>query len=206
MPLLSQSIMSTSNAQHPIKLIVGLCNPGSEYETTRHNAGAWLVQELAKQQQQTFTLEKKFKGWISSITLNDQTCWLLLPTTYMNLSGQAVQALARFHKILPQEIVIVHDELDFPPGVIRLKWSGSSGGHNGIKDVIAHLNTPAFYRLRIGIGHPGNRAQVLDYVLHAPGKSEKTQITTAITHALSLLPDLIHGKINHFMQQLHLQT
>lgn len=186
-----------------IKLIVGLCNPGSDYEKTRHNAGAWLVRAFADSLQQTFSSEKKFKGLVSEVSIKEQHCWLLLPTTYMNNSGQAIKALASFYKIDPTEILVVHDELDFPPGIIRLKQGGGSGGHNGLKDTITHLGTPDFYRLRVGIGHPGDRSKVLNYVLSPPNKAEKKLILEAIDHALPLLPDLLAGKVAQVMQELH---
>lgn len=189
--------------QSQIKLIVGLGNPGSDYANTRHNAGAWLVEALAEQQQQKLHLEKKFKANITHFKLLEHECWLLIPTTFMNLSGQAVKAFASFYKIAPQEILVAHDELDFTPGIVRLKQGGGAGGHNGLKDIIAQLPSPDFYRLRIGIGHPGNRDDVADYVLHTPSRHEHKQILDAIARALNLIPELIQGKMQHVMRELH---
>lgn len=186
-----------------IKLIVGLGNPGPEYTNTRHNAGEWLLELFAKQHQQTFHKEKKFKSRITQVNLSGHECWLLIPDTFMNLSGQAVKALASFYKIAPQEILVLHDELDFPPGVVRLKQGGGAGGHNGLRDIIAQLHTPDFYRLRIGIGHPGNRDQVTDYVLHPPAKHEKQLILESINQAVTVLPHIIAGNIQKAMQELH---
>lgn len=183
-----------------IKLIVGLGNPGAEYEKTRHNAGAWLVREIAQAFHQDFTLEKKFK---SQLALIQDNCWLALPLTYMNQSGQAVKAIASFYKILPQQILVVHDELDFEPGIIRLKQGGGSGGHNGLKDIITQLGSADFYRLRIGIGHPGDRSQVHNYVLHQPSKADLLRITDNFSKIFPLLPKLLEGQISQSMQELH---
>jgi PTH1 family peptidyl-tRNA hydrolase len=186
-----------------IKLIVGIGNPGAEYQDTRHNAGVWFVELLANHWQQNFHNEKKFKGRIATVKIGDIESWLVIPTTYMNLSGQAVNAIAKFYKLIPEEILIVHDELDFEPGIIRLKHSGGSGGHNGLKDIIAQLGSANFYRLRIGIGHPGNRDQVLDYVLHKPSANDNELIRQAMEKTLPLIPDLVQGQISKVTQKLH---
>lgn len=184
-------------------LIVGLGNPGAEYAHTRHNAGAWLIARLAEHFQTTLRHESKFKAQVARINSNDQECWLLIPNTFMNLSGQAVHAICQFYKIPTEEILVAHDELDFLPGTIRLKKGGGSGGHNGLKDITEKLSSPDYYRLRIGIGHPGDRHKVLDYVLNAPSKTDKTLIETAFTNFIPLLPDLITGKTEKVMQELH---
>ncbi len=187
----------------PIQLIVGLGNPGQRYANTRHNVGAWLVESLAKQHHAHLKIEPKFKGQAARITLHDHECWILIPNTFMNLSGQAVKALADFYKIPAEAILVAHDELDFPAGVIRLKQGGGAGGHNGLKDTIAQLHTPDFLRLRIGIGHPGDRDLVHDYVLNPPSKHENTLIETAIDNALSIMNDLAEGHLQKAMQTLH---
>ncbi len=187
----------------PIQLIVGLGNPGQRYANTRHNVGAWLVESLAKQHSAHLKLESKFKGQVARISLHDHDCWLLIPNTFMNLSGQAVKALADFYKIPAEAILVAHDELDFPAGVIRLKQGGGAGGHNGLKDILAQLHTPNFVRLRIGIGHPGDRDLVHDYVLNPPSKHETTLIETAIDNALTIMNDLAEGHLQKAMQTLH---
>nr|MDQ2995055.1 aminoacyl-tRNA hydrolase [Pseudomonadota bacterium] len=158
---------------HLIKLIVGLGNPGPQYASTRHNVGAWLVEELARQHHTALRADTKFLGQYCKIRLGDQECLLLVPTTFMNLSGQSVKALAQYYKIAPEEILVAHDELDFPTGQIRFKHDGGHGGHNGLRDIISHLHSKTFHRLRIGIDHPGNRDDVVGYVLKPPRASEQ---------------------------------
>ncbi len=186
-----------------IKLIVGLGNPGANYEKTRHNAGAWLVENLAHQNHIALKPDTKFKGMVGCLNHAGHDCRLLLPSTFMNLSGHSVRALASFYKITPSEILVAHDELDLPTGTARVKRGGGHGGHNGLRDIIAQLNTPDFYRLRIGIGHPGQKDLVVDYVLQKPNKSEKEQIDDAITSALIIIPDIIDGHFERAMQKLH---
>lgn len=185
-----------------IKLIVGLGNPGPEYAATRHNVGAWLVAQLADSKNLSLAPEKKFFGLTAKATQNGVAYWLLNPTTYMNDSGRAVVALANFYKITPAEILVAHDELDFPAGDIRLKQGGGHGGHNGLRDIIECLG-PDFYRLRIGIGHPGHRDQVTPYVLSAPSSSDKKLILQSIDNVLTIIPDLIEGHFQKAMQTLH---
>lgn len=187
-----------------VKLIVGLGNPGKEYANTRHNVGAWLVELLAEQQHVKLLPETKVKGQVAKINFDNQECWLMIPTTFMNNSGQAVQAMANFYKIATDEILIAHDELDFPAGVIRLKQDGGHGGHNGLRDIIAQLQGKNFSRLRIGIGRPPSD-QMIDYVLHAPSKQDKKLILQAIENVLPMIPDLVAGNFQKIMQDLHTQ-
>lgn len=187
----------------PIKLIVGLGNPGSEYAETRHNVGVWLIQEIAHLYKATLRQESKFKGLVDRIHIDGHECWLLVPTTYMNHNGQAVKALSQFYKITPEEILIAHDELDFPAGTLRVKKGGSNGGHNGVGDVIDNLASKDFYRLRIGISHPGTSDQVLDYVLHKPNLADKKLIKNSIADAMPLIPDMVQGNWEKAMQILH---
>jgi PTH1 family peptidyl-tRNA hydrolase len=166
-----------------IKLIVGLGNPGREYEGTRHNAGFWWVDEFAHANQITFKAESKFHGLAARSAVQGREIFLLKPQTFMNVSGRAVGALAQFYKIEPAQILVVHDELDLPPGSAKLKLGGGHGGHNGLKDIIAHLGTRDFWRLRIGIGHPGDRAEVANFVLNAPRREEEELIRQAMQRA-----------------------
>jgi len=168
------------------RLVVGLGNPGAEYTETRHNAGFWFCERLAARLGVNLAREARFHG-LAGLARVDGV-WLLLPQTYMNRSGQAVGALARFHKIVPAEILVVHDELDIPPGQLRIKFGGGLGGHNGLKDITAHLGTQDYWRLRIGIGHPGDRNEVVNYVLKPPRKEESAEIEAAIERALDLWP------------------
>ncbi|WP_028536078.1 aminoacyl-tRNA hydrolase [Paludibacterium yongneupense] len=187
-----------------IRLIVGLGNPGPEYVKTRHNAGFWLLDEFAWQQKANFHTEGKFFGDVARMSRSDGgDLWLLKPSTFMNLSGQAVVALARFYKILPDQILVVHDELDLPPGCARFKQGGGHGGHNGLKDIIARCGGPDFWRLRLGIGHPGDRAEVVNYVLKKPRGEEQTEIDGAIISALAVLPQALAGDMAGAMKQLH---
>lgn len=189
----------------PIQLIVGLGNPGPDYANTRHNAGAWLVEALAKRDGQPFRREAKFLGQCCVVKIESHACRLLLPTTYMNRSGQAVKALASFYQIPAEAILVAHDDLDLPPGVARLKRGGGDGGHNGLRDITAHLGTRDFVRLRLGIGHPGQSREVLDYVLGRPGRDDHQQIEQAITAALVVLPTVVKGDLAKAMNQLHSQ-
>ncbi|EPW4667821.1 aminoacyl-tRNA hydrolase [Escherichia coli] len=167
-----------------IKLIVGLANPGAEYAATRHNAGAWFVDLLAERLRAPLGEEAKFFGYTSRVTLGGEDVRLLVPTTFMNLSGKAVAAMASFFRINPDEILVAHDELDLPPGVAKFKLGGGHGGHNGLKDIISKLgNNPNFHRLRIGIGHPGDKNKVVGFVLGKPPVSEQKLIDEAIDEA-----------------------
>ncbi|MDO8293826.1 MAG: aminoacyl-tRNA hydrolase [Gallionella sp.] len=186
-----------------IRLIVGLGNPGREYETTRHNAGYWWVDELARLQNLSFKSEAKYHGLTARGQLHGHEMLLLKPQTFMNVSGRAVGALAQFYKIAPAEMLVVHDELDLLPGVARLKMGGGHGGHNGLKDIIAHLGSKDFWRLRLGIGHPGDRTDVAGYVLNDPRREERELIDEAIQHALHVAPLIVEGKTEAAMLKLH---
>ncbi len=186
-----------------IRLIVGLGNPGREYEATRHNAGFWWVDEFARALQLTFKAEGKFHGLAARGSVHGRELFLLKPQTFMNVSGRAVAAQAQFYKIVPQHILVVHDELDLPPGSAKLKLGGGHGGHNGLKDIIAHLGTRDFWRLRIGIGHPGERADVSDYVLKSPRKEEAGLIEHAMRRAQDVASLIVEGKLEAAMLKLH---
>jgi PTH1 family peptidyl-tRNA hydrolase len=188
-----------------IRLIVGLGNPGPEYEQTRHNAGFWLVDELAGGHS-VLTRETRFQALAAKIRIAGNEVWLLEPQTFMNRSGQSVGALARFYKIAPEEILVAHDELDLPPGVAKIKKGGSSGGHNGLKDISAALGTQDYWRLRIGIGHPRTlnlQQAVVDFVLHRPRKDEQPLIDESIGKSLKVIDMLCEDKFEAAMMQLH---
>jgi PTH1 family peptidyl-tRNA hydrolase len=186
-----------------IKLIVGLGNPGREYEATRHNAGFWWVEEFARAQGASFRTDAKFHGLVTRTALHGHEVHLLMPQTFMNISGRAVGALAQFYKIEPAQILVVHDELDLPPGSAKLKLGGGHGGHNGLRDIIAHLGTRDFWRLRIGIGHPGERGEVSNYVLNAARKEEQVLIDEAMARAQNVAPLIVEGKLEAAMLKLH---
>ncbi len=187
-----------------IKLIVGLGNPGSEYRGTRHNAGADFVTELARQCGTSLQAESKFFGLTGRVTLSGHDVRLLIPTTFMNRSGQAVAAMAGFFKITPEEILVAHDELDIPPGTARFKRGGGHGGHNGLRDIVPALgNNKDFYRLRMGIGHPGHASRVTGYVLGAPSQVDRTRMDACIDEAIAALPLLLSGDSARAMTRLH---
>lgn len=187
-----------------IELIVGLGNPGQQYAQTRHNAGAELVEQLAAHQHTPLKTESRFHGRYGKCTINGRPVHLLIPSTFMNLSGKAVAALAGFYKIDPAAILVVHDELDLPPGQARLKLGGGHGGHNGLRDIIVRLgNCRDFYRLRVGIGHPGHASQVAAFVLGKAPATERDLTQSAIDEALRHLPLAIDGDWARAMNQLH---
>lgn len=186
-----------------ICLIVGLGNPGPEYAETRHNTGAWFVEALANQHKATLKAEPRFHGVACMIKVVEHECRLFIPTTYMNNSGQAIKTLISFYKISPEAMLIAHDELDFSAGTVKIKQGGGHGGHNGLRDIITHLGTNLFYRLRIGIGHPKHREDVTDYVLHKPSKADDQLIRQAIDTATSVVPDLLAGNIQKAIKALH---
>ncbi len=187
-----------------MKLVVGLGNPGREYEHTRHNAGFWWVDALAQAQGVTLRPEPRFHAALGRLAQRGGECWLMKPATFMNASGRAVQALTHFYKIAAAQVLVVHDELDLAPGVARLKNGGGVAGHNGLKDIAAQLGTD-FWRLRIGIGHPGDRAQVANYVLSPPRKEEGDSIRDALARSLEVWPLLAAGNTEGAMHRLHTQ-
>lgn len=172
----------------PIKLIIGLRNPGLTYAETRHNVGGWFVSKLAEAYQVTFKAEKKFQGELANIQTDSLSCKLFLPLLYMNESGRSIRALVQFYQIKPEEILIAHDDLDLDAGRIKLKTCGGHGGHNGLRDVISYLNSTNFNRVRIGIGHPGHKELVVNYVLSKPNKADKEKILEAIARAINVMP------------------
>ncbi|MBL7251899.1 aminoacyl-tRNA hydrolase [Alloalcanivorax sp. C16-2] len=188
----------------PVRLIVGLGNPGPEYDATRHNTGVWYIDALARAQGIFLSEEKKYFGVTGTFQFEGETVRLLVPTTYMNRSGQATSALANFFKIPVTQMLVAHDELDLPPGVARFKQGGGHGGHNGLRDIIArHGNSRDFHRLRIGIGHPGSADLVTPYVLGKPSPADRDKIERAIDEAVRFTPDLLRGDLNTAMNSLN---
>ncbi len=186
-----------------IKLFVGLGNPGPEYEATRHNAGFWWVDALARELKVSLAMDKGYQGLVARASLHGHAIWLLEPQTYMNLSGRSVAALARFFKIAPQEILVVHDELDIAPGQAKLKLGGSHAGHNGLRDIHAQLGTDQYWRLRLGVGHPGHKAEVVNWVLKKPILDDHIAIEQCIDRSLKALPALMAGDMAKAMLQVH---
>jgi len=186
-----------------IKLFVGLGNPGPEYEDTRHNAGFWWIDALARDWKLHLAPERSYHGLAARTNVGGQTVWLLEPQTFMNLSGKSVAALARFFKIAPEEILVVHDELDVVPGQAKLKFGGSHAGHNGLRDIHAQLGTGDYWRLRIGIGHPGVKSEVVNWVLKKPLREQREAIDDAIVRSLRAVPTLLAGDMTAAMQQIH---
>ena len=186
-----------------LRLIVGLGNPGADYVDTRHNAGFWLIDEIAAQQSLSFRFEKRFNADECKFKAHGHDVFLLKPQTFMNRSGQAVAALARYYKIAPEEILVIHDELDLSPGTNRIKQAGGHGGHNGLRDIVNHLGSKEFFRIRVGIGHPGDSKQVVNYVLHKPSVADLAAIEDANRDTLAVMPQLLEGRIDKAMQALH---
>ncbi len=186
-----------------IRLLVGLGNPGPSYEATRHNAGFWWIDAVARQWRVSLQPEKGFHGLVARANLPQGPVWLLEPMTFMNLSGQAVSALARFYKIAPEEILVAHDELDLQPGELKLKQGGGHAGHNGLRDMHAKLGSSDFWRLRLGIGHPGVRAEVANYVLGSPRPEHREAIERCIDDSLKSLDLLVSGEMGRAIAQLH---
>ncbi|MCZ2406614.1 MAG: aminoacyl-tRNA hydrolase [Burkholderiales bacterium 68-12] len=186
-----------------IKLFVGLGNPGPEYEATRHNAGFWWIDALARELNVHLQPERSYWGLAARATVQGQAVWLLQPQTFMNLSGKAVAALARFFKIAPGEILVVHDELDLPPGQAKLKFGGGHAGHNGLRDIHAQLGSADYWRLRIGIGHPGHKAEVAHWVLKKPPAEQRTLIEDSIAHSLKAWPALLAGDMEKATLLVH---
>jgi len=186
-----------------IKLFVGLGNPGPEYEATRHNAGFWWVDALARDWKLSLVPDRSYHGLVARANIAGQSVWLLEPQTFMNLSGKSVGALARFFKIAPDEILVVHDELDVVPGQAKLKFGGSHAGHNGLRDIHAQLGTGDYWRLRLGIGHPGVKAEVVNWVLKKPLKEQREAIEDAIARTLHAAPALVAGEMEKATMQIH---
>ena len=185
-----------------IQIIAGLGNPGNEYEQTRHNVGFWFIEQLISKYNLSLRSEHKFLGDIAKLELNSQNIWLLKPTTFMNRSGQSISRLAQFYKIKPEQILVVHDELDLSPGVVKLKKSGGHGGHNGLRDSINQIGKD-FYRLRLGIGHPGHKDKVVGFVLGKTPKTEKELIENAIEKALNSIDLVVQGDMQKAMNAIH---
>ena len=186
-----------------IKLFVGLGNPGPEYEATRHNAGAWWIDALASTLKVQMVMDRNYHGFVARTTVNGQTIWLLQPQTFMNLSGKSVAALARFFKILPSEILVAHDEMDIAPGEAKLKLGGSHAGHNGLRDIHAQLGSSDYWRLRLGVGHPGDKSEVVSWVLKKPSADHRIAIEQTIDRALKALPHLLAGEMDKATMLIH---
>ncbi|MDE2423039.1 MAG: aminoacyl-tRNA hydrolase [Betaproteobacteria bacterium] len=186
-----------------VRLIVGLGNPGKEYEPTRHNAGFWFVDRLSEAFHGAWRLESRYQSQLSSIRIEQQDIWLLKPLTYMNESGRAVSLFSQFYRLLPSDILVVHDELDLSAGEVKLKFGGGSAGHNGLKDITRAISTPEYWRLRLGIGHPGERHRVADYVLNRPTQAERVAIDEAMDTAQSIMPEFLIGSKEKAIKQLH---
>ncbi len=186
-----------------IKLFVGLGNPGPDYEATRHNAGFWWIDALARELKVSLVPERSYYGLAGRTSVNGQSVWLLQPQTFMNLSGKSVASLARFFKIQPEEILVVHDELDLPPGQVKLKRGGSHAGHNGLRDIHAQLGSPDYWRLRIGIGHPGEKSEVANWVLKKPAPDQRTLIEDSIAHSLKAHTSMLAGDMDKATLLVH---
>lgn len=186
-----------------IRLIVGLGNPGAEYEDTRHNAGFWWVDALSQAMGINMSPQSSYFGWVGSKGVGSEKIWLLKPATFMNRSGQSVAALAKFFKIPPQAILVVHDELDIAPGEAKLKRGGGHAGHNGLRDIQAQLSTPDYWRLRIGIGHPGEKSEVANWVLKKPAPDQREAIHQAIARSLQAAPELLSGAMDKATARIH---
>jgi PTH1 family peptidyl-tRNA hydrolase len=186
-----------------IKLFVGLGNPGPDYEATRHNAGFWWIDALSQELKAPLSLDKNYHGQVARTTVNGQTVWLLKPLTFMNLSGKSVAALARFFKVLPGEVLVAHDELDIVPGQVKLKFGGSHAGHNGLRDIHAQLGSADYWRLRIGVGHPGVKAEVINWVLKKPSQEHRVAIEDCIVRSLKAVPDLLRGEMEKATMLIH---
>ncbi len=186
-----------------IKLFVGLGKPGPDYEATRHNAGFWWIDALARELKVNLVPERSYYGLAGRTSVNGQSVWLLKPQTFMNLSGKSVASLARFFKIQPEEILVVHDELDLPPGQVKLKRGGSHAGHNGLRDIHAQLGSPNYWRLRIGIGHPGEKSEVANWVLKKPAPDQRTLIEDSIAHSLKAHTAMLAGDMDKATLLVH---
>lgn len=186
-----------------IKLFVGLGNPGPEYEGTRHNAGFWWIDALSRQLKAPLQMDKGYHGLVARTSINGQNVWLLEPQTYMNVSGKSVAALARFFKIAPQEILVAHDEMDIVPGEVKLKLSGGHAGHNGLRDIHAQLGTGDYWRLRLGVGHPGVKSEVVSWVLKKPSPDHRIAIEQSIDRCLKAVPQFLAGEMDKATMLVH---
>ena len=186
-----------------IKLFVGLGNPGPEYQDTRHNAGFWWLDTLARELKVNLSMDKSYHGLVARTSVQGSTVWLLAPQTFMNLSGKSVSALARFFRIAPNEILVAHDELDVVPGQVKLKFGGSHAGHNGLRDIHAQLGSGDYWRLRLGVGHPGNKADVVGWVLKKPHLDDRIAIDQCIDRTIKSVPDLIQGAMERATMLVH---
>jgi PTH1 family peptidyl-tRNA hydrolase len=186
-----------------IKLLVGLGNPGHEYEATRHNAGFWWIEAVARELKVSLAMDRSYHGLVARASAQGQTLWLLQPQTFMNLSGKSVAALARFFKIQPEEILVAHDELDLPPGQVKLKFGGGHAGQNGLRDIHAQLGTGDYWRLRIGIGHPGVKTEVSNWVLGKPMPDQRSAMEEAIARSVKAWPLLLAGDMEKATQAIH---
>ncbi len=192
-----------------IRLFVGLGNPGPEYVGTRHNAGFWWIDAAARELKSSLAFDRSYQALVARVNphgarmASTAPIWLLEPQTYMNLSGRSVGALVRFYKIEPEQILVVHDELDLQPGQMKLKLGGGAAGHNGLKDILAQLGTPNFWRLRIGIGHPGDRAEVVNWVLRKPAPDQREAIGKCIEQSIQALPLLVDGPMERALMKIH---
>ena len=186
-----------------IKLFVGLGNPGAEYDATRHNAGFWWIDALSQELKVPLVLDKNYHGQVARTTIGGQTVWLLKPLTFMNLSGKSVAALARFFKIAPAEVLVAHDDLDIVPGQVKLKFGGSHAGHNGLRDIHAQVGTADYWRLRIGVGHPGVKSEVINWVLKKPSQEDRVSIESCIDRCLKAMPELLQGEMEKATMLIH---
>jgi len=187
-----------------IALLVGLGNPGARYTETRHNAGFWLLDALAAREGVSFSAESRFNGELAKVVIAGRDVRLLKPATFMNHSGQSVGAVARYFNLAPEQILVAHDEIDLPTGVMRLKTGGGHAGHNGLRDIVAHLSSNAFHRVRIGVGRPQHpNEKVVDYVLHKPGQDERISIDRGLDAVIAELPEILSGNLEKSMQRLH---
>ena len=186
-----------------IRLFVGLGNPGPDYEDTRHNAGFWWIDALAREFKTSLVMDKSYHGMIARVSMQGQPVWLLKPMTFMNLSGKSVASLANFFKIPPQDMLVAHDELDIAPGEAKIKLGGSHAGHNGLRDIHAQLGTDQYWRLRLGVGHPGNKAEVINWVLKKPSPDHRIAIEQTIDRALKALPQFLAGDMEQATRLVH---
>ena len=186
-----------------IKLFVGLGNPGPDYEATRHNAGFWWLDALARELKAPLVLDKAYHGQVARTTVNGQTVWLLKPLTFMNVSGKSVAALARFFKVAPEEVLVAHDELDISAGQVKLKFGGSHAGHNGLRDIHAQLGSANYWRLRLGVGHPGDKAEVVNWVLKKPPLEQRQAIDACVDRSMKAVPELLKGEMEKATMLIH---